>query len=357
MESLQRILNNATVTTLIVELCDLRTLCKLLQACRVKSENLQIAFSARALTSRSSQARAAAVVEFKKLKTGCEYAIVLVSKHLTSRGYLVRLAAVKALIHLAQKNVEGATELLTKQLLHENNAAVKVTAVMGLSGSFNDIRTVVVTALKMDGHALEHVSHEMKGDRELCVAAVAQNWEALKWVREDMKGDKDILLAAFQQRGLSFSRHDINNSRSVVKAAVQQRGIELKITSNEMKDDRELCTAAVAQNGLALEFVSHKLKGDRALCMAAIGQNGLALQFGSQEIKGDRELCIAAVAQNGFAVNFVSEKLTDDDSFLKALGAIKLPYHSHALYCLYVMPHLKSMNEYPFWNSSSPRGK
>ena len=80
MESLQRILNNATVVTLIVELCDLGTLCRLLQARRMNSESLQIVFAARALTSRSSQARAAAVLKFEKLKTGYEYATFLMMK-------------------------------------------------------------------------------------------------------------------------------------------------------------------------------------------------------------------------------------------------------------------------------------
>ena len=317
MESLQRILNNASVVALIVELCDLGTLCRLLQARRMNSENLEIAFSARALTSRSSQARAAAVLKFEKLETGCEYATFLIMKPLKSKGKLVRLAAVRALTYLAQKKVHNAIKLLTEQF-HDTNAAVKLTAAIGLRSTCNDIRAVVVTALKTDGHGLEYVSHDMKGDRELCVAAVTQSWEALKWAREDMKGDKDVLLAAYQQMGLSFTRHDIKNSRSIVKAAVGKKGAALKITSDEMKGDRELCTVAVAQDGLALEFVSH-------------------------ELKGDRDLCMTAIAQNGFALSFVNVKLTDDESFLKALSAIKLACHSHAL-VLVALPYSNQCN-------------
>ena len=149
MESLQRILNNATVVTLIVEVCDLGTLCRLLQARRMNSETLQIAFSARVLTSRSSQARAAAVLKFENLKTGYEYATFLMMKPLKSKGKLVRLAAVRALTYLAQKNVQNAIKLLTEQL-HDSNTAVKLTAAVGLRGTCNESRAVVVTALKTD---------------------------------------------------------------------------------------------------------------------------------------------------------------------------------------------------------------
>ena len=39
-----------------------------------------------------------------------------------------------------------------------------------------------MAAVAQDWEALEFVSEEMQGDRDLCTAAVAQDWEALEFV-------------------------------------------------------------------------------------------------------------------------------------------------------------------------------
>ena len=54
---------------------------------------------------------------------------------------------------------------------------------------------------QQDGQALEFVTQEMKGDRELCTAAVAQDWRALEWAGEEMKGDRELCTAAVAQDG------------------------------------------------------------------------------------------------------------------------------------------------------------
>ena len=51
--------------------------------------------------------------------------------------------------------------------------------------------------------ALEFISEEMKGDRELCTAALAQNGLALQWTSEEMKGERELCMAAVARQRLS----------------------------------------------------------------------------------------------------------------------------------------------------------
>ena len=46
-----------------------------------------------------------------------------------------------------------------------------------------------------DWRALQHVSQEMKGDRELCTAAVALDGLVLEFVAEDMQGHREVWVA------------------------------------------------------------------------------------------------------------------------------------------------------------------
>ena len=77
-----------------------------------------------------------------------------------------------------------------------------------------------------------------------------QNWQALEFVSQEMKGDRELCMPA-----------------------VAQHGLPLQWVSEEMKGDRELCTAAVAYSGVhghAIEFMSDEMKGDEEIVLAAV---------------------------------------------------------------------------------------
>ena len=115
------------------------------------------------------------------------------------------------------------------------------------------IRSTVVTealeAVKKDGHALRHVSEELKRDRE------------------------------------------------VVMEAVKQAGYAFRHASEELKRDREVVMEAVAHNGYAFRHASEELKRDREVVMEAVKYNSGAFQHASEELKGDREVVIEAFNQ------------------------------------------------------------
>lgn len=61
-----------------------------------------------------------------------------------------------------------------------------------------------------DGTALEHVSQEMKGDRELCMAAVRNSYGgALEHMSDALKNDETIVLAALEANPYKKYRQQI----------------------------------------------------------------------------------------------------------------------------------------------------
>ena len=53
-------------------------------------------------------------------------------------------------------------------------------------------KTEALAAVKNDGFALEHVSDELKADKEVVMAA-AKNVGALEYASEELKADPEIL--------------------------------------------------------------------------------------------------------------------------------------------------------------------
>ena len=71
-----------------------------------------------------------------------------------------------------------------------------------------------MAAVAQAGQALEFVSQELKGDRELCTAAVAQNGLALQHVAQEMKGDRELCMAAVRAKPSSYYHIDVQKAFS-----------------------------------------------------------------------------------------------------------------------------------------------
>ena len=54
----------------------------------------------------------------------------------------------------------------------------------------------MLAAVGQNGDVLEHVSKELKGDKEVVLAAVGQDGDALQYASKEMRGDKEVMLAA-----------------------------------------------------------------------------------------------------------------------------------------------------------------
>ena len=85
----------------------------------------------------------------------------------------------------------------------------------------------------------------------------------------------EILLRACRQNGLVLEHlsPQLKEDREVVLAAINQNGFALQYVSAALKDDREVVLAACNQNGRALYHASAALKDDREVSMVALAQN------------------------------------------------------------------------------------
>ena len=59
-------------------------------------------------------------------------------------------------------------------------------------------------AVQQDGMALQGVSGEMKGGRDVVRAAIGKNGRALKCASEEIKGDRDVVKAAVHKDGMAL---------------------------------------------------------------------------------------------------------------------------------------------------------
>merc|ERR1712167_305302 len=113
-------------------------------------------------------------------------------------------------------------------------------------------RREALAAVKENGHALRHLSRELRNDKDVALAAVKENGDALLYLSEELKNDKDVALAAVKRNGLAVD-HLI-----------------------ELKNDKDVALAAVKRNGLAVDHLI-ELKNDKDVALAAVNENSHAL--------------------------------------------------------------------------------
>ena len=66
-------------------------------------------------------------------------------------------------------------------------------------------KTEALVAVKYAFSALEHVSDELKADKEVVMAAIENNGGALQFVESDeLKADKEVVMAAVKNNGYAL---------------------------------------------------------------------------------------------------------------------------------------------------------
>jgi hypothetical protein len=144
--------------------------------------------------------------------------------------------------------------------------------------------------LKKDGLKLEEVREEtdfkkLKYDdkKELILTAVKQNGMALEHVESIGKNYGDF-----------FERDFINNKDIVIKA--------------------------VEQNGLALQFASPSLRGDYTILSQAVKQDGRALKFAHSKLyqyDNYKEIALEAIMKNVEMLDYVTDEVKKSSNFLR----------------------------------------
>ena len=185
--------------------------------------------------------------------------------------------------------------------------------------------------LRYGADTLEHVSDELKTNKEFIKSLVSINGFVLKDLTQELKNDKDFVLTAVKQNGgtLKYASDELKADKDVVMAAVSNPyitdvsgnlGGSLKDASDELKADKEIVMMALANKGhttdYTLSYVAENLKADKEVVIAAVSNDGNALEYASNTLKADKEVVLAAVSNNGNALEFASAELQNDPDII-----------------------------------------
>ena len=220
----------------------------------------------------------------------------------------------------------GALQYVSKELKADKEvvmAAVKQNgmALKYASKELQDDKEVVMAAVKNHGFSLQYVSEELKADKEVVMAAVTNSGWALKYASEEFKADKEVVMAALKNAGRLFESvsADLRDDKEVLMTAVKSHAWALEYASKELKADKQVVMATLKSYGIGLEYASKELKDDREVVMAAIKNDGWALDYASKELKDDKEVVLAAVKNNRVAIQMASKKLQKDKDVIALL--------------------------------------
>eukprot|EP00977_Amphora_coffeiformis_P020298 scaffold8050_cov180-Amphora_coffeaeformis.AAC.5 len=201
------------------------------------------------------------------------------------------------------------------------------------------VRALALTAVRVDGLALKHLSTALRADVEVVQAAVRQNGHALAWASPTLQAcpttvslaiqsqqpfsyrlavpalqhNLELVLQAVRADGrvLEFVVPPLKYQRQVIQAAVAQNGVALRFVLDQYNylDADALVQMAVRSNGYALAILPAAWQADRSTVMQAVQQAGQALEFAHETLQNDPQVALAAVTQNGYALEWVGPAL------------------------------------------------
>ena len=228
-----------------------------------------------------------------------------------------------------------------------------------------DDKELVLSAVRYDCCALEHVSLRLRDDKEVVLTAVEGNGSVLKWASSRLRDDYDVVHAAVVSRGknrgphcftpLEYASDRLRDNREIVEAAVSKipyGGYAFSLASERLRSDKDIALQAFWRSSELkyLKFVSEKLfedsgfvasflqrisgrdidlsyfmehistkfKCDRDIILLAVQKSGYALEYASTELRGEKEIVMVAVQNQGRALEYASADLRNDKDIVLA---------------------------------------
>ena len=268
---------------------------------------------------------------FRYLTTDFANNLEIVSEAVKSNGSMLKFAAgelrndpvvVLAAVTSYGRALEFASDVLRK------NRKIVLAAVEndGWALAFADQcmkndPEIATIAISENLDAMANVDQTLTENAEFMLAALASrssHSRVLAWCRQQLLENRDFFLSAVRINGLAleFASDFLKNDSTIVLAAVQSNGMALEFGPGELDDIREIVLVALKQNGFAIQFL-HLEEIDREFAMTAVQENGLALQFAGPFIN-DREVVLAAIQNDPSAFEFANERFREDEAIFLA---------------------------------------
>ena len=242
-------------------------------------------------------------------------------------------------------------EFITKlfsQAMNDEHEALKIIelhpkAMEFISPQFQT-KQFALEAIKLNGGAYNHLSEELRMDRECFTAALAQKnlRDILVHAPVELQQDRDLVMLAIKSSGANFEYvlPEFKNDGEMIMQALNDEGYILECASNDVQNDREFIVQAVkscecvildlfqaewshdpdfivelsALNPHAVFSCGRILPGlfnngtlDRDLVKKVLELNGEALSYFLGQGLDDEELKIIALRQNGYVYEYSFE--------------------------------------------------
>jgi len=185
----------------------------------------------------------------------------------------------------------------------------------------------VLKILEQDGMALEHVSEELKNDKDVALTAVRSNARALKFLTVENKNYEEIVRECVKKEGFYFILSFLDKkfkftNKDYAMEAVKDYGFAINYVSDELKNDRELALAAVKNNGYSYKAIADKFKADEEIVCEAIKQKGSMREICLYIPEGfefkNKKFALEAVKADAEALTIVCEKFKSNKKIVSA---------------------------------------
>lgn len=191
--------------------------------------------------------------------------------------------------------------------------------------------TEMRNALEKEGHLFKQLPEELQKSKELALLAI-KGGASITIFNNSIKSDTKIIKIYISKLDVDWDTNTLEHVSEELKAnkdfmisLVSQNGFVLKDVSEALQNDKDVVIAAIKNNGAVLKHASDALKTDKDVVMTAVsnpnitdifGNVGGALVHASDELKADRDVVIAAVSNDKLALGYASEKLQNDPDII-----------------------------------------
>eukprot|EP00929_Paragymnodinium_shiwhaense_P105163 TRINITY_DN70081_c0_g1_i1.p1 TRINITY_DN70081_c0_g1~~TRINITY_DN70081_c0_g1_i1.p1 ORF type:complete len:446 (+),score=106.44 TRINITY_DN70081_c0_g1_i1:151-1488(+) len=182
--------------------------------------------------------------------------------------------------------------------------------------SVKDDKEVVLSALRLDGYALQYASDALRAERDVVLEAVKTSGGSLAYAHASLRADPEFVLSAvaLSPGALTGCAEELRMDQEFVLRALEFKPTVGKCIPPEMLADRSFALRAAAIAGDVLECLPDELRADPEVVLTAMGADrkagseccSSALKFAAEALRQDRHFILQAMAFHGEGLEFVA---------------------------------------------------
>jgi hypothetical protein len=171
--------------------------------------------------------------------------------------------------------------------------------------------------LKNENHFLSKIPLNLRNDKSLVLSAVKLNGYQLQYASKELKNDKEIVFEATTQRGhsLEYASEELRNNPQMVLHSMKENADSVRLASKELKIDPKFAMEAVKINGKTIVYFSDRIKYDKVIVLEALREHG-SLLYVNLLLRSDWDIAMLAVKQHPLEIRHVPLLLTNDKKWI-----------------------------------------